>query len=119
MTLDQFDLAKSALLSVSEEQYPPKVIIQRVGIEHTDGFIRFTLPAHGYRGKSLGLATLAVLDHIDGCDISGSRTKRTVVFRQSQMIKAHCLIGGHILFLCAFFEALAAQKAIFSSFINR
>lgn len=66
-------LAKATLLSSLDEDYPQIVMIQRVGIEHADGFIGFTLCAHGYKGKAIGLPTFTILANIDREDISGPR----------------------------------------------
>ena len=66
------DRVKSALLSWSEEDYLQIVIVQRVAVEHADGFIRFALCAHGYEGKAIGLPAFAILDNIDGCNVSHS-----------------------------------------------
>jgi hypothetical protein len=71
MTTVSLSLPQSALRSWSEEDDPQIVIIQRVGVEHTDGSIRFTLCAHGDKGKAIGLTALTVPGNIDGCDISG------------------------------------------------
>jgi hypothetical protein len=80
MTLGQLDLARPALLSLPDEGYPQMVIIQSVGMEHADGSIGLTLCAHGYKGKTIGLTAFAVLDDIDGCNISGLREQAIQVF---------------------------------------
>jgi len=49
------------------------VILQSVGVEHTDSFVGFTLCAHDYIGKSIRHPTRAVLDDVDRCDIAGPR----------------------------------------------
>ena len=48
------------------------MVIQGIGIEHTDSFIGFTLRTHRDEGKAIGLATLLILDKLDGCNIPGS-----------------------------------------------
>jgi len=64
--------ALGALLSRSDEDDPQIVIVQSIGIEHTDGFIRFTLCTHRHKGEASRLIGLAVLDDIDGCDLPSS-----------------------------------------------
>lgn len=51
------------------------MVIQRIRIEHTDGFIRFTLRAHGHKGEPIRLPGLTVSDDIDGGNVSRSSEK--------------------------------------------
>ena len=44
------------------------MIIQGIGIEHADCLVGFALRAHGYEGKTLGLASFAVHDDINRSD---------------------------------------------------
>ena len=62
-------LANPALLSWFGKIHFQLVIIQGIGIEHADCLVGFALRAHGYEGKTLGLAYFAVHDDIDRSDI--------------------------------------------------
>lgn len=78
--VDCLDPAKPALHPSPDEGYPQIVIIQRIGIEHADGFIGFTLCAHGYIGKPIRRTALAILGHVDRRHIPGLREQGIQIF---------------------------------------
>ena len=80
VTFSQLQPANPAFLSRRHVGYSQIVIIQRIGIEHADGFIRLTLRTHDDKGKAIGRPAVPVFDDIDGCDIPGSREQDIQIF---------------------------------------
>ncbi len=64
---------KSPLFSGLYKSYLYVVIIQRIGVEHTDRLVGFALRAHGYIGIPLASARSAIGDDTNCCDISSRR----------------------------------------------